>query len=480
VWVWAATAAGLLAVAVVEARLTCRSSEAATSARRAVRWVVVYLSLAVLLGLGIAIAGGASAAGQFYAGYLTEYSLSLDNLFVFYLIMSQLAVPASRQPRVLLLGIGFAIALRTVLIVAGVTIISRFSWLFYPLAGLLIWTAAGLVRSGPGAPVEQHARLMAWLRSHARLAGPMLGVVLAIGVADVLFAFDSIPAIFGITTSAYLIATSNALALMGLRQAYVLLARVLNRMVYLTKGLAVVCGFIGVKLLLEALRGSGVRWAVEIPTWLSLAVVVTVLAVSILAGLRRGGAALTVAQRALLGRRFAVVDTDGNGVWQRQDCEQLTRRLCDTFGHAVESAPGRAVAAGQRALFDAMLQHMDANGDQEITQEEFADSFSHPMVDRPGFDTAVSAAAHSLVLVADRDGNQVLDPAEYAELAGVYGASAEEAARAFGRIDTDRNGVLDDAELTTAISQFFASVDVAAADEAAHRERHHDGDAAEP
>jgi tellurite resistance protein TerC len=466
VWVWAATAAGLLAIAATEGWLASRSGGTAITARWALRWVVAYVSLAVIFGLGIAVAAGATPAGQFYAGYLTEYSLSLDNLFIFYVIMSQLAVPPARQHRVLLLGIGLALVLRTVLIVVGVAIISRFGWLFYPLGGLLLWTAAGLIRSKPDQAAEQHTALLTWLRSRARQAGttrPMLLVVLAIGVADVMFAFDSIPAIFGITTSAYLIVTGNALALMGLRQAYVLLARVLDRLVYLTKGLAVICSFIGVKLLLQALRSSGVRWAVVIPAWLSITVVVGVLAVSVLAGARHGRPALTVAERAVLGRRFAVIDTDGNGVWQRADCDQLTRRLCDTFGHAVDSGSGRAIATGLRTLFDAMLRHMDANGDQEITQEEFADSFGRPMVDRTGFDVAVSAAAHALVRVADRDGNQVLDPREYAELAGVYGASADEAARAFGRIDTDRNGVLDDAELTEAISQFFASRDAEAA-----------------
>ena len=479
VWVWAASAAGLLAVIGAEVILTGRSGASGSDAsgfatRRAVRWVAVYVSLAVLFGLGVALVADWTVASQFYAGYLTEYSLSLDNLFIFYVIMSRLAVPPARQPRVLLFGIGLALVLRSVLIVAGLAIISRFDWLFYPLGGFLVWTAAGLLTGqGPHRPEQEHTRLTAWLQRRARESGrrapgPMLLVVLAIGVADVAFAFDSIPAIFGITTSAYLIVAANAFALMGLRQAYVLLARFLDRIVYLNKGLAVICAFIGVKLLLQALRGSGVGWAVEIPAWLSVTIVVIVLLVTVAAGVLSRGRTLSAAQRpaaqrAALQRRFAVIDTDGNGVWQRNDCEQLTRRLCGTFGYPLDSGPGRAVAAGQDALFDALLQHMDANGDREITSDEFTAAFGRRIEDRPGFDTAVRTAAQALVQVADRDGNGALDAAEYAALTAVYGASADDAARAFSRLDLDRNGVLDSFEFTTAISQFFASPDADAA-----------------
>jgi tellurite resistance protein TerC len=495
VWVWAASAAGLLVVVAAEVMLAGGSGDSGSgdsgsgdsgsgdsgsgdsgsgdsgyATRRAVRWVAVYVSLAVLFGLGVAVLAGWVAASQFYAGYLTEYSLSLDNLFIFYVIMSRLAVSPARQPRVLLFGIGLALVLRAVLIVAGLALISRFDWLFYPLGGFLVWTAVGLVTSRGPDQEEQHTRLTTWLQRHARLrgsggpaAGPMLLVVVAIGVADVAFAFDSIPAVFGITTSAYLIVAANAFALMGLRHAYVLLARFLDRIVYLNKGLAVICAFIGVKLLLQALRGSGAGWAPEIPAWLSVTIVVAVLLVTVTAGAMNRGRPLTAAQRAALERRFAVIDTDGNGVWQRDDCEQLTRRLCRFFGYPVDSGPGQAVAAGQDALFDALLRHMDANGDREITPEEFAAGFGRRIKDRPGFDTAVRAAAQALVQVADRDGNGVLDAAEYAELTAVYGASTDEAAQAFRRLDLDRNGVLDNVEFTTAISQFFASPDADAA-----------------
>ncbi len=500
-WMWSASATGLIAVVVAEIVLTGRSGRGSFTARAAVGWVAVYVSLAVIFGLGIGITASWVTAGQFYAGYLTEYSLSLDNLFIFYVIMSWFAVPPARQHRVLLAGIGLALVLRSVLIVAGATALNRYGWLFYPLGGVLVWTAIGLITGHLDRRPERHARLMSWLRRRLATAGedyghrlavrrsgrltvsPALVLALAIGLADVLFAVDSIPAVFGITTSASLIVACNAFALMGLRQLYALLARVLDRIVYLNTGLGIICAFIGVKLLLQALHGSGVRWTAEIPAWLSVIVVATVLLITVLAGMARstgtasqaGGktAPATTAEdagvdrrarraadeRTVPARRFAVIDIDGNGVWQRDDYQLLTRRLCETFGHPADSAAGQAVAAGQRALFDALLSHMDADGDQEITRDEFAAALGRSIKDRPGFDTAVHVAARTLLQMADQDGNGALDAGEYARLAAVYGARPEEAARAFDRLDQNRNGMLDTAELAQAISQFFTSRD---------------------
>ena len=475
VWVWAASAAGLLVVVAAEVMLAGRSGDSGSgdsgyATRRAVRWIAVYVSLAVLFGLGVAVLAGWVAASQFYAGYLTEYSLSLDNLFIFYVIMSRLAVSPARQPRVLLFGIGLALVLRAVLIVAGLALISRFDWLFYPLGGFLVWTAVGLVTSRGPDQEEQHTRLTAWLQRRARprrsggpAAGPMLLVVVAIGVADVAFAFDSIPAMFGITTSAYLIVAANAFALMGLRQAYVLLARFLDRIVYLNKGLAVICAFIGVKLLLQALRGSGAGWAAEIPAWLSVTIVVAVLLVTVTAGAMNRRRPLTAAQRAAFERRFAVIDTDGNGVWQRNDCEQLTRRLCASSATPSIPAQDRPSPPGRTRCSTRCCGTWTPTATGRSPRRSSPPAFGRRIEDRPGFDTAVRAAAQALVQVADRDGNGVLDAAEYAELTAVYGASTDEAAQAFRRLDLDRNGVLDNVEFTTAISQFFASPDADAA-----------------
>jgi tellurite resistance protein TerC len=461
-WVWAVLAAGLIAVIAAEIALTGRPGRGSFTARRAIRWFGVYVALAVLSGLAIGVTAGWVTAGQFYAGYLTEYSLSLDNLVVFYLIMTWFAVPPARQPRILLLGIGLALVMRSVLIVTGAEALNHFGWLFYPLGGVLLWTAIGLFwRTGgrPGRQAERHARLASWLRRRLsrpgrRSATPLLLLTAAIGLADLLFAFDSIPAVFGITTSAALVVACNVFALMALRQLYALMAGVLSRMTYLNAGLAIVCAFIGVGLLLRALRGSGM--APLIPAWLSVLVVVAVLLATAIAGWIHGSRPLGAAERAMLERRFAVVDTDGNGVWQRDDYELLTRRLCEAFGQAADSAAGHAVATAQRDLFDTMLSYMDANGDCVITLDEFVTALGQARRDRQGFDSAVGASARSLIQVADQDGNGVLDPAEYTRLATVFGARADEAGRAFGRLDQDRNGVLDATELTLAISQFFA------------------------
>jgi tellurite resistance protein TerC len=488
VWIWVA-AAVLAAVVAAEIAWSRRRREhpgSSSRVRQAVVWVGVYVALAVLFGLGLGLASGWTSAGQFYAGFLTEYSLSLDNLFIFYVIMSWLAVPAARQQRVLLYGILLALVLRTGLIVAGTAAVNRFDWLFYPLGGFLLWTAFGLLRGRTDNPAEEPpGRVLRWLqrrltKAGADIAPPMMLLVVAIAVADVMFAFDSIPAIFGITTKPVLIVSANVFALMGLRHLYVLLIRMLDRLVYLNTGLAVVCAFIGGKLILEALHDNGVRWAVHIPTWLSIAVVILILTVTAIAGwagqaaerrrqrlaavmegpLSMGalpGGPLSRDERLRLERRFAVIDTDGNGAWQRADCTLLTQRLCAAFGHTADSVPGQAVATGQLGLFDVLLRHMDTDGNQEISREEFVAGLGTGITDRPAFDVAVHTAALTLVQVADRDRNGVLDSGEYADLAAVYGADADAAAAAFDRLDLDRNGVLDTAELTVAISQFFAS-----------------------
>jgi tellurite resistance protein TerC len=459
-WIWAVAAATLAAAVTAEVLL----ARGPFTVRRAAGWIAVYVSLAAAFGLAVEVTAGWVTAGQFYTGYLTEYSLSLDNLFVFSVIMAWFAVPAARQPRILLFGIGLALVMRSALIVAGATALNHFGWLFYPFGAVLVWTAIGLFRGSrddPDGEMERHTRLTGWLR---RLSGrqggtPLFLLAAAIGLADLLFAFDSIPAVFGITTSASLVVACNVFALMGLRQLYALLAGVLRRITYLNTGLGVICAFIGVKLLLRALRDSGAGWAAEFPAWVSVLVVAGVLLATVGAGLiaaRRPHARL---ERAVLERRFALVDTDGNGVWQRADGRLLTQRLCQAFGHAADSATGGAVATALGTLFDTLLPHLDTNHDGAISREEFVAGVGPGLAGRPEFDAAVGAAARSLIQVADADGNGVLDPGEYTRLAAVYGARPHQAERAFGKLDQDRNGVLDAAELTLAIREFFASRD---------------------
>jgi tellurite resistance protein TerC len=314
---WLVTMAVLLAVIAADLFVVGRRPRE-PSMREATGWVLLYVSLAVLFGIGVGVAWGTRYAGEFFAGWLTEYSLSIDNLFVFVIIMSRFAVPRRYQQTVLLVGIVLALVFRGLFIAAGAAAISRFSWIFYVFGAFLVWTAIGLARHGEDdesdyqenviirtvrrilPTTSEYHGLKLVIRDGGRLlVTPMLIVMVAIGTTDVLFALDSIPAIFGLTKEPYLVFTANAFALMGLRQLYFLIGGLLKRLVYLSFGLAVVLGFIGVKLILEALHtnelpfingGEPVPWAPEIPIWFSLAFIfgtITVTAVVSLAKTRR-------------------------------------------------------------------------------------------------------------------------------------------------------------------------------------------------
>ncbi|GAA5067981.1 TerC family protein [Thermocatellispora tengchongensis] len=273
------------------------------SLRQAGFWVGFYVTLAVLFGIGMWVVAGPTPAGQFFAGYLTEYSLSVDNLFVFYLIMARFAVPRMYQHKVLLVGILMALVMRGIFIAIGAAALANFSWLFYVFGVFLIYTAVNLVRQhGKEEDLEENV-VLRWARralpttpgyvgskvtvkiDGKRMVTPMLIVMIAIGTTDLLFAIDSIPAIFGLTQDAFIVFTANAFALMGLRQLYFLLGGLLQRLVYLSYGLAFILGFIGVKLILEALHAGGVSWAPEVPIWLSLGVIIVSMTVTTIASL---------------------------------------------------------------------------------------------------------------------------------------------------------------------------------------------------
>jgi tellurite resistance protein TerC len=283
------------------------------STRESLVWVGVYVALALVFGGLLAVVAGGTPATEFYAGWLTEYSLSVDNLFVFVVIMSSFAVPRDQQQRVLMVGIIVALVLRGVFILAGAALIDRYTWIFYLFGAFLVYTAVKLV-GGHGDDDEYHEnRLVRVLRRFlpvsARYDGgnltttvdgkryltPLIVVFVAIGSTDLLFAFDSIPAIFGLTQDPFIVFTANVFALMGLRQLYFLLGGLLDRLVYLPYGLAAVLAFIGVKLVLEALHGNSLPFVnggdpvpvPEVPTWLSLVVIVVALGLATLASLWR-------------------------------------------------------------------------------------------------------------------------------------------------------------------------------------------------
>ncbi|MEW2520581.1 TerC family protein [Actinacidiphila alni] len=295
---WALTIAGLIALIAVDFVIGRNPHD--VSVKEAGIWTVVWVVLAGLFGLGLLVFAGGEPGGEFFAGYITEKSLSVDNLFVFVLIMSKFAVPSQYQQRVLLVGVLIALVLRAVFIAAGAAVIANFSWIFYLFGAFLIWTAWKLIqdaRSGEEDEEFEENRLLKavekrvpstdryhgtrlFIRENGkRLMTPMLVVMLAIGTTDVLFALDSIPAIFGLTQDPYIVFTANAFALMGLRQLYFLIGGLLKKLVHLSYGLSIILGFIGVKLVLHALHESGVH-VPEISIPVSLGVIVVVLAVT--------------------------------------------------------------------------------------------------------------------------------------------------------------------------------------------------------
>ncbi|QYN39165.1 TerC family protein [Pseudonocardia sp. DSM 110487] len=312
IWLWFATIGGLAAIILADLFLVDHKPHEVTI-KEATRWVLFYIGLAVLFGLGIWYFAGGTYAGEFFAGYITEYSLSVDNLFVFVIIMSAFAVPAIHQHRVLLVGIVIALVMRGLFIAVGAAAINALSWVFYLFAAFLIYTAVNMVRQGIGGDEDEwkEPRVLGLVRrvlpvtenyhgskttirvNGKRWATPMLIVMLAIGLTDLLFALDSIPAIFGLTQEAFLVFSANAFALMGLRQLYFLLGGLLNRLIYLPYGLAVILSFIGVKLVLHALHENELPFlnggepipVPEIGIGLSLSVIVGVLAITTIASL---------------------------------------------------------------------------------------------------------------------------------------------------------------------------------------------------
>jgi TerC family integral membrane protein len=278
------------------------------SRREVVGALAVYIGLAVIFGIVVWMRAGSEYGGEFFAGWLTEYSLSVDNLFIFIVIMGKLAVPRELQQSALLIGIVLALVLRGIFIAVGAAAIAQFSWVFYIFGAFLVITAVNLAREGgEDEGGYDEPRLVRWARRHLRLSEewngakltigenggrfftPMFIVVLTLGMTDLLFALDSIPAIYGLTKEPYLVLTANIFALMGLRQLYFLIGDLLKRLVYLSYGLAFLLLFIGVKLILHAMhentlpfinRGEHISWAPDIPIWVSLLVIVGTLAVT--------------------------------------------------------------------------------------------------------------------------------------------------------------------------------------------------------
>ncbi|MUL84145.1 MULTISPECIES: TerC family protein [unclassified Mycolicibacterium] len=306
---WIITLAVTIAVLLFDVVVIGRRPHEPTT-RETATYLSMYVGMAVLFGVWVWLFHGSQFGLEFYAGWLTEYSLSVDNLFIFLIIMASFKVPRIYQQQALLVGIILALIFRGIFIALGAVAISEFSWVFYIFGAFLVYTAINLVRNtdhdddGDNGLVRfarKHLRttdkwdgLSLWVHENGkRLMTPMFLVIVALGTTDLLFALDSIPAIYGLTQEPYLVFTANVFALMGLRQLYFLLGDLLKRLVYLSQGLAFILAFIGVKLVLHALHenelpiinGGEPVHVPEIPTLASLGVIVVTLAITTAASL---------------------------------------------------------------------------------------------------------------------------------------------------------------------------------------------------
>lgn len=313
-WVWLATIAAIIGLLIFDFFAHVRVPHE-PSMREASWWSVFYISLALMFGVLIWAVWGSTFGGEYFVGFVTEKSLSVDNLFVFLIIMSSFKVPRAYQQKVLMVGIVAALILRGIFIAIGATAIEQYSWIFYFFGAFLIYTAIKLAQDSSHSSAEDehyenamirfvqrvvpttdayHSDRLTTMIDGKRVITPMLIVMLAIGSADLLFAFDSIPAIFGLTQEPYIVFTANAFALLGLRQLYFVIGGLLDRLVYLSIGLALILAFIGLKLFFHALHvnevpfingGEHVDWAPEINPWLSLSIIVGTVVVATVASL---------------------------------------------------------------------------------------------------------------------------------------------------------------------------------------------------
>lgn len=308
-YVWTLTIIGIVGLLAFDFFFHVRKAHTPSLKESAI-WSSIYVGIALLFGLGVLWLGGPTMGTEYFAGYVTEKALSVDNLFVFLIIMASFRVPRADQQKVLLFGIIFSLIARTAFIFLGAALINSFAWIFYIFGLILLITAGNLLKPGGHddsseglvvrlakkyLPASEHydGDKLFTMENGKRVLTPMLLVMVAIGGTDILFALDSIPAIFGLTTNVYIVFTATAFSLMGLRQLYFLIDGLLDRLIFLAYGLAAILGFIGVKLILHALHENTLSFinegqkvsVVEVSTEVSLSVILGVLAVTVLASI---------------------------------------------------------------------------------------------------------------------------------------------------------------------------------------------------
>ncbi|WP_248762202.1 TerC family protein [Pseudarthrobacter sp. SSS035] len=308
-FVWTLTIAGIVGLLAFDFFFHVRKAHTPTLKESAI-WSSIYVGIALLFGLGVLLFGGTTMGTEYFAGYITEKALSVDNLFVFLIIMASFKVPRADQQKVLLFGIVFSLIARTAFIFLGAALINSFAWVFYIFGLILLITAGNLIK--PDGHDEDAEGLVVRLakkylpasahydgdklftqENGKRVLTPMLLVMVAIGGTDILFALDSIPAIFGLTQNVFIVFTATAFSLMGLRQLFFLIDGLLDRLIFLAYGLAAILGFIGVKLILHALHENNLPFindgehvnVIEVSTGVSLTVILGVLAVTVLASI---------------------------------------------------------------------------------------------------------------------------------------------------------------------------------------------------
>ena len=278
---WLITIGVLSAVIIFDLILAVVRRNKDTTPREALGWTLFYVLAAIAFGYFLPQWAPAEYRKEFIAGWLTEYSLSVDNLFVFIILLTSLKIKKESQQLVLLLGIMIAIVLRVILIFLGVALVTRFTWVFFFFGAFLIFTAYKLIEEKKNVE-EDEAKLVSFLRNRGF---SNFGIALiALGVTDLIFALDSIPAILGLTTSSYVVITANIFALMGLRQLYFLLQGLMDRLIHLSRGLSFILAFIGVKMILHALHSIGLH-VPEVSLELSLGVIITTLTVTAITSL---------------------------------------------------------------------------------------------------------------------------------------------------------------------------------------------------
>jgi len=360
--VWTLTVAGIAGLLVFDYVFHVRKAHVPTL-REAAIWSSVYVGIALLFGVGTLVFGGTAMGSEYFAGYITEKALSVDNLFVFLIIMTSFRVPREDQQKVLLFGIMFSLIARTGFIFLGSALLSSFAWVFYLFGLILLITAGSMFKpeteeshSAQNVVVRLSRRLFHTTDHYdgdklftvvdgRRALTPMMLVMAAIGGTDLLFALDSIPAIFGLTQNVFIVFTATAFSLLGLRQLYFLLDGLLDRLIYLSFGLATILGFIGVKLILHALHENNVPFinngehveVTEISTGMSLAVILGVLVVTVLTSLfsTRGRTHTAMANV----RRDATAYLDAEYTTDLVERERIYRRLMASRDHILRLGP---------------------------------------------------------------------------------------------------------------------------------------------